>query len=79
MKISYYLTKLATETEKLEKYFKMFIINFKTIRYKLTASGKIIHSILKYKPMRPGSNLGLPKEQKQQIQEKIEREKCRRN
>ena len=48
----------------------MFIIKFKTIRYKLTASGNIIHSILNYKPVRPVSNLRLPKEQKQQIQEK---------
>ena len=29
------------------------IINFKTIRYKLTAMGNIIHSILKHKLMRP--------------------------
>ena len=57
----------------------MFIINFKTIHYKLTASGNIIHSILNYKTRRPVSNLRLPKEQKQQIQEKIEREKCRRH
>ena len=57
----------------------MFIINFKIIRYKLAASGNINHSILNYKPMRPVSNLRLPKEQKQQIQEKIEREKCRRH
>ena len=55
----------------------MFMINFKTIRYKKTALGNIIHSTLNYKPMRPVSNLRLPKEQKQQIQEKIEREKCR--
>ena len=57
----------------------MFIINFKTIRYKLTASGYIIHSILNYKPMRPVSNLRPPKEEKQQTKEKIEREKCRRH
>ena len=57
----------------------MFIINYKSIRYKLTASGNIIHSILNYKPIRPVSNLRLPKEQKQQIQEKIEREICRRH
>ena len=43
MKISYNLTKRTTKTEKLEKYFKIFIINFKTIRYKLTASGNINH------------------------------------
>ena len=42
----------------------MYIINFKTICYKLNASGKIIHSILNYKLKRPVSNLRLPKEQK---------------
>ena len=71
MKVSYNLTKRTTKTEKVEKYFKMFIINFKTIRYKLTASGNINHSILNYKPMRPVINLWLPKEQKQQNQEKL--------
>ena len=79
MKIGYNLTKRTTKPEKLEKYFKMFTINFKTIRYKLTASVNINHSILNYKPMRPVINLRLPKEQKQQIQEKIEREKGRRH
>ena len=79
MKICYNLTKRTTKTEKLEKNFKMFIINFKTIPYKLTTSGNINNSILNYKPMRPVINLRLPKEQKQQIQEKIEREKCRRH
>ena len=79
MKITNNLTKRTTNTEKLEKYFKMFIFNFKTIRYKLTASGSINHSILNYKPMRPVINLRLPKEQEQQLQEKIEREKCRRH
>ena len=78
MKISYNLTKRTTKTEKLEKYSKMFIIYFKTIRYKLTASGNINHSMLNYKPMGPLINLRLPKEQKQQYHEKIEREKCRR-
>ena len=79
MKISYNLTKRTTKTEKFEKYFKMFFIHFKDIRYKLTASGNIVHSVLNDKPMRPVSNLRLPKEQKQQIQEKNEREKCRRH
>ena len=79
MRISYNLTKRITKTEKLEKYFKMFIINFKTIRYNLTASGNLNHSILNYKPMRPVINLRLHKKQKQEIQEKIEREKCRRH
>ena len=70
-----------TKTEKFEKYLKLYIINFKTIRYELTAPGNIIHLILTYEShsfdpqlrelMRPVSNLGLPKEQKQQIQEKI--------
>ena len=78
MKISYNLTERTTKTEKLEKCFKMFIINFVTIRYKLTASGNINHSTLNYKPMRPVINLRLPKETGQQIQEKIEPEKCRR-
>ena len=76
MKISYNLTK---GTIKTEKYFKIFIINIKTIRYKLTASCDINHSILNFKPMRPVINLRLPKEQKQQTQEKAEREKCRRH
>ena len=57
----------------------MYIINFKTIRYKLTASGNIIHSILNYKPIRPLRYLRLPREQKQQSQEKMERVKCRRH
>ena len=33
------------------------IINFQTIRYKLTALGNIIHSIINYKLMRPVSDL----------------------
>ena len=45
----------------------MFVINFDTIRYKLNASGNIIHSVLNYMPMRSVSNLRLPKEQKQRI------------
>ena len=45
-KISYNLTKRTTKTEKFEKNFNMFLINFKTIRDKLTALGKIIHSML---------------------------------
>ena len=79
MKISDNLTKRTTKTENSEKYFKMFSIHFKTIRYKLTASGNINHSILNYKPMRPVINLRLPKEQKQEVHEKIEREMCRRH
>ena len=38
MKIGYNLTKRTTKTEKC---FKLFIINFRTIRYKLTDSGNI--------------------------------------
>ena len=49
----------------------MFIITFKTIRYKLTASGNIIHSILNYKPMRPMSNLRLPKGQTANSRKKL--------
>ena len=33
MKISYNLTKRTTRTEKYKKYFTMYIINVKTIRY----------------------------------------------
>ena len=54
MKISYKLTKRASKTEKFEKYLKMYdIIDFQTIRYKLTAAGSVIYSILNYKLMRP--------------------------
>ena len=48
------------------------------MRFKLTASDSIKHSILNYKPMRLVINWRLLKEQKQQIQEKDEREKSRR-
>ena len=79
MKVSYNLTKRTIKTEKFEKDLKMYIINFKTICYKLTASGNIIHSIQNYKLMRPVSNLRLPKEQKQaktaNSEKKIDREK----
>ena len=64
---SYNLTKRTTKTKTFEKHFKMLTKNFNTIRYKLNASGNIIHSVLNYKPMRPVSNLRLPKEQKQRI------------
>ena len=37
----------------------MYIINFKTVHYKLIASGNIIHSIFNYELMRPVSNLRL--------------------
>ena len=64
---------------KFGKIFQSVDQNFKIIRYKLTALGNINHSILNYKAMRPVINLRLPKEQKQQIQEKDEREKSRRH
>ena len=49
MKVSYNLTKRTNKkTEKFEKYFKMFLMKFTTVRYKLTASGNIIHSLLNY-------------------------------
>ena len=35
-----------TKTEKFEKFLIMYIINLMTIRYRLIASGNIIHSIL---------------------------------
>ena len=74
MKKSYKLTKRTTKTEKFEKKFKIQIINFKTIRNKLSALGNIIHLIFNYKLMRPVSNFRLPKNKKnrkkQQIREK---------
>ena len=76
---SYNLTRKATKTEKLEKYLKMYIINFKTNHFKQTASSNIVHSVLNYKLMRPVSKIQLPKEQKQakqQIHEKKLTEKC---
>ena len=48
MKISYNLTKRTTKTEKFEKYFKLFIINFKTIQYKLTSLGNISPKLQAY-------------------------------
>ena len=46
MRVKYKLIKRATKTEKKEKSSKIYnITNFKTIRYKLTASGNIIYSI----------------------------------
>ena len=50
------LTKRTTKPEKNEKsgkVLKMYnIINFKSIRYELTASGNIIYSIRNYKLMK---------------------------
>ena len=64
-RISYKMTKRTTKTAKFEKSLKMYnIINFKTIRYKLTASGKINHLIGIYKFMRTVSTLRLLKELK---------------
>ena len=65
MKISYKLRKKTTKTEKFEKHLKVYIINFKTKSYELTASGNIINSTLNYKLKRVVSNLRLPKKQKQ--------------
>ena len=80
MKIN--LTKRKT-IEKFEKNLKTYIINFKTIRYKLTALGNIIPLVPNYKLMRAVSNFRLPKEQKQaktaKNQEKKLSEKFRRH
>ena len=80
MRINYKLTIKATKSEKIEKSLKVFkrynIINFISIRNKLTALGDPFHSILNYNLMGPVSFLRLPKElkkQKQQIQKKNER------
>ena len=66
MRKSHKLTKRTTKTEKNDKSFKILniynIINFKTIRYKLTASGNIIYSFFNYKMMRMVNTLRLPKE-----------------
>ena len=48
MKISYNLTKRTTKTERFEKCFKLFILDFKTIHYKLTASGNINPNLQTY-------------------------------
>ena len=48
---------------KIIKTLTMYnIINFNTIRYKLTAPGNIIHLIPNYKLIRPARILRLPKE-----------------
>ena len=65
MKISYNLTKRTTKTKKFENYLKMYIINFKTKGYELTASGNIKNTILNNKRKRLVSIFRLPKEQKQ--------------
>ena len=62
----YNLTEKTTKTVKFEKYLKMYIVNFKTIPYKLTALGNIIHSIINHKLMRPVSSLRLPKNKNRQ-------------
>ena len=80
MRISYKLTKRTTKTGKTEKFLKKYnIINVMTIRYKLTASGNIVHTALDYKLMRPVNILRLQRRknrQKRQIQKKLS-EKCR--
>ena len=63
MSVKYKLMKRTTNAEKTEKSSKIYNIkNFKTIRYKVTASGNMIHSIFNYKLMRPVNNLRLPKD-----------------
>ena len=58
--ISYKLTKKTTKTEKLKKKsLKMYIVNFETIRYKMTALRNINPWILNYKLLRPVSVLRL--------------------
>ena len=72
MKISCKLTKRITKTEKIEKclkIFKMYIINVKNIRHKLTGWVDINQSIVKYKLIRPVSILRLPKEKNKQRQQ----------
>ena len=60
---SHKLTNRTTKTEYFEKYSKMrIVLNFKTIRYKLTALDNIIPLIGYIKFMRPVSILRLPKE-----------------
>ena len=59
MRLCYKLTKRTTKTEKPEKSLKIVkmnkIVNFKTIRSKLTSSSNIIHSTLINKLMGPVS------------------------
>ena len=65
MRISNKLTKKKTKTEKFKKSLKIYnIINFETIRYKMTASGNINPRILNYKLLRPVSILRLLKDYK---------------
>ena len=64
MKTSYNLKKRTTKTEHFEKYLKMYIINLKFIRYRLTDSSNIIDLVRNYKLKRPVSNLRLPKKTK---------------
>ena len=70
MKIN--LTKRTKTIEKFEKNLKTYIINLKSIRYKLTALGNIIPLVPNYKLMRAVSNFRLPKEQKQAKTAKIQ-------
>ena len=63
MRVKYKLTKRTKNTKKIEKSSKIYnITNFKTIRYKLTASGNINYSIFNYKLLRPVNKLRLPEE-----------------
>ena len=64
---SYKMTKRTTKTKKIEKSLRMYNIKkIMTIRYKLTASSTIIHSITNYKLMMPVSILRLHKEKNTQ-------------
>ena len=83
MIISYNLMKRRTlkKFEKPLKILKMYnIINLETIHYKLTALGKVILAILKYKLMRPFRFYGYLKNKrnrlKQQTQNKLSEKKC---
>ena len=63
MRKSYKLPKKTTKIEKFKKSLKMYIIiNFETIRYKMTASASINPWILIYKLLRSVSFLCLPKD-----------------
>ena len=64
MKISYKLVRRTRKTEKFEKSSEIYIINLKTIRYKMTVLDNIIPSVLNYRTMRPVRNLRLPKNKK---------------
>ena len=82
-RISYKLTKRTTKTEKFEKILEMYnIIIYKTIGYKLTASGNITNLTVNYKFMKPIRILRLPKNKKKGKNSKLKqftREKFQRH